>query len=53
MGDDEFMDEITEYDAATGADTVKCPYCGAIVPGSSLLDNEIECPECGRNFQKD
>ena len=53
MGDDEFLDEFAEYDASMGSNIVKCPYCGASIPGSSLLDDEIECPECGRNFQND
>jgi len=53
MGDDEFMDDFEEYDAAVGSDAVKCPYCGASVPFSTVLDDEVECPECGRTFPRD
>lgn len=53
MSDDDFQDDLVEYDAAMGADAMKCPYCGATIPYSASLEDEIECPECGRNFPKD
>ena len=29
----------------------ECPHCGAKVPYSVLLDDEVECPECGKKFK--
>lgn len=52
MSDDSF-DEFMEYDFTMGADIVKCPYCGVDVPYSLFFDNEVECTECGKKFQRD
>lgn len=50
MGDP--LDDFFEFDATMGADTVTCPHCGADVPCSLFLDDEVECPECGKKFKK-
>ncbi len=50
MNDD--LDDFWEYDFVMGADTVKCPYCGADVPCSLFFDNEVECPKCGKKFKQ-
>lgn len=47
------MDEFFEFDATMGSDVVKCPYCGVGVSSSLLIDDEVECPECGKKFKKD
>ena len=46
------LDDFLEYDFAMGADTVKCPHCGAAVPCSLFFDDEVECPKCGKTFKK-
>ena len=50
---DDFLDDFLEYDVGMGADTVKCPYCGAEVPCSLFFDGEVQCPKCGKTFCKD
>ena len=47
------LDEFFEFDAAMGANVVKCPHCGADVSCSLFLDDEVECPECNKKFKKD
>ena len=32
---------------------VKCPYCDAEISCSLFFADEVECPECGKKFQKD
>jgi len=49
----DLLDEFFEFDATMGADVVTCPHCGADIPSSLLLDDEIECPECEKKFKKD
>ncbi|MBU2102865.1 MAG: hypothetical protein KKF80_05670 [Candidatus Omnitrophica bacterium] len=49
---DDPLDDFLEYDFAMGADTTKCPHCGADVPCSLFFDDEAECPECGKKFKK-
>lgn len=52
---DDFLSEImgfVGYDFTMGADVVKCPYCGANVPCRLFFDNEVDCLECGKKFQK-
>ncbi len=46
------LDEFFEFDATMGADVVTCPHCRAEVSSSLLLDEEVECPECGKTFKK-
>ena len=46
------FDEFMEFDASMGADSVKCPHCGADVSCSLFFDNKVECPECGHKFSK-
>ena len=46
------LDDFWEYDFVMGADTVKCPYCGADVPCSLFFDNEVKCPKCGKKFKQ-
>jgi uncharacterized Zn-finger protein len=46
------LDEFFEFDVTMGAEAVKCSYCGAAVSCSLLLDDEVECPECGKKFKK-
>jgi uncharacterized Zn-finger protein len=53
MNGDDFLDEFMEYDFSMGADVVKCPYCEADVKCSLFIDNEVECPGCGKVFRKD
>jgi len=50
---DDLFDEFLEYDFTTGADVVRCPNCGTDVSCSLFFDDEVECPECGKKFQKD
>ena len=50
---DDLFDEFMEYDFTMSADAVKYPRCGTDVPCSLFFDNEVECPECGKKFQKD
>ena len=52
MTDDPINDFI-KYDLAMGTDVVECPHCGAEVQCGEILDNEIECPECGKIFNKE
>lgn len=49
----DLFDEFLEYDFSMDPDIVKCPYCGADVPCSLFIDDEAECPECGKHFTKD
>ena len=49
---DDSLDEFMEFDLTMGADTVKCPHCRADVSCSLFLDDEVECPECGKMFKK-
>jgi endogenous inhibitor of DNA gyrase (YacG/DUF329 family) len=49
---DDFLDEFMGYDFTMGADVVKCPHYGADVACSLFLDNEVECPKCGKKFRK-
>jgi len=46
------LDEFLEFDATIGAEVVTCPHCGADVPCSLFLDNEVECPHCKKKFCK-
>jgi DNA-directed RNA polymerase subunit RPC12/RpoP len=48
---DPFHDFI-EFDLTMGADVVKCPHCGADVPCSLLVDDEVVCPQCGKSLKK-
>ena len=50
---DDLLDDFLEYDATMGADVVKCPHCGSVMQCSLLLDDEIECPKCGKKFKKE
>lgn len=50
---DDLLDDFLEYDATMGADVVKCPHCGSTVQCSLLLDDEIECSQCGKKFKRD
>ncbi len=50
---DDLFDEFLEYDLAMGADVVKCPHCETEVQCSLFIDNEVECPKCGKKFRKD
>ena len=50
---DDLFNEFIEYDFTIGADVVKCLHCGADVQRSLFIDNEVECPECGKKFRKD
>ena len=49
-GDD--FEEFLEYDFVVGSDVAKCPHCGADVPCSMFFDDEVTCPNCGKNFTK-
>ena len=49
---DDLFDDFLEYDLSMGADVVVCPYCGQDVPCSLLIDDELECPNCGKTFNK-
>lgn len=51
MQDD--LDDFVEYDVTMGLDTVKCPHCGAKVPRSLFLGEEVECPKCGEKIEAD
>lgn len=46
------FEEFLEYDFVVGADVAKCPHCGSDVPCSMFLDDEVACPNCGKNFTK-
>lgn len=49
----DLLDEFFEFDVTMGADVVKCPHCCADVPCSLILDDEVECPKCGKRFKKE
>ncbi|MBU1996194.1 MAG: hypothetical protein KKF78_03450 [Candidatus Omnitrophica bacterium] len=49
---DDLFDEFFEYDVLMGGDIKKCPHCGVEVSSSLLLDDEVECPECGERIKK-
>jgi len=47
---DDSLDDFLENDFAIGADETKCPQCGAVVPCSLFIDDEVECHKCGQKF---
>jgi len=49
---DDLFDEFLEFDVSMGADVVKCPHCGSEVSCSLFLDDEIECPDCGKILRR-
>ena len=48
---EDLFDEFLEFDVTMGGDVIECPHCGAEVPCSLLIDDEITCPECGQSFK--
>ncbi|MDD5644671.1 MAG: hypothetical protein PHO00_04410 [bacterium] len=55
MGDDEnddLMGDFLEYDIGMGSNIITCPDCGAEIPVSLLLDDEVECLSCGRKIKR-
>jgi len=49
---DDELDDLMKLDSTAGSDEVKCPYCGADIPASLFFDEEIDCPKCGKRFNK-
>jgi len=47
----DLFDEFLEYDVGMGGGKAVCPNCGEKVPYSVLIDDEIECPKCGKKFR--
>jgi DNA-directed RNA polymerase subunit RPC12/RpoP len=50
---DDPLDEFLEYDFIIGADSIKCPHCGATISRSLLFedDREAKCPKCGKRIE--
>jgi len=50
---EDLFDEFLEYDVTMGTGVVECPHCGVDVPYSLFLDDEVECPACGKIIEKE
>jgi hypothetical protein len=48
----DLFNEFINYDVTMGADTVTCPHCKIEISCSLFIDDECECPECGKVVER-